>query len=181
MKPTKNRIYCRDCGRFKMVFENEKKANTFIKFNGDEIEAASGFAPIRAYYCIVCGGWHVTSKEEVPGLKSPTEIRLEKYEEQKKNKELRLQQIQLEQANQKAELKKLLAKLNEHIFNIDNSIKYGFACPDLVGAALFDLEIAKKINVIFKGSAKKKTHIEEKINYLKEVVDNMLIPSNQIL
>ena len=106
---------------------------------------------------------------------------MEKYEEQKKNKELRLQQIQLEQANQKEELKKLLAKLNEHIFHIDNSIKYGFPCPDLVGAALFDLENAKKINVVFKGSAKKKTHIEEKINYLKEIVDNMPIPSNQIL
>ena len=37
MKPTKNRVYCRDCGRVKMLFETEKQADTFIRFNRDEI------------------------------------------------------------------------------------------------------------------------------------------------
>jgi hypothetical protein len=62
MKP-KNRIYCRECGKSKLLFESEKKALNFIKFNGDEILGESGRAPIRAYYCQCCGGYHVTSRE----------------------------------------------------------------------------------------------------------------------
>lgn len=73
MKPTKNRIYCKDCNRPKMLFETEKKANTFIKFNGNEIELSSGVIPVRSYYCVYCNGWHVTSKKNVVGIKSVTE------------------------------------------------------------------------------------------------------------
>lgn len=60
MKPSK-RIYCRECGREKIVFETEKKALNFIKWNADEIESESGRRPVRAYYCDCCGGYHVTS------------------------------------------------------------------------------------------------------------------------
>ena len=47
MKPSK-RIYCRECGREKIVFETEKKALNFIKWNADENEAESGRRPGRA-------------------------------------------------------------------------------------------------------------------------------------
>lgn len=63
MKPTKNLVYCHECFRTKMLFENEKKALTFIKFNGNEIKNEKGYSPTRAYYCVSCCGWHVTSKE----------------------------------------------------------------------------------------------------------------------
>ena len=65
MKPSK-RIYCRECGRSKLLFETEKKALTFIKFNADEIEAETGRKPERAYYCECCGGWHTTSMKNKP-------------------------------------------------------------------------------------------------------------------
>ena len=39
MKPTKNRVYCRDCGRVKMLFETEKQADTFIRFNREELKS----------------------------------------------------------------------------------------------------------------------------------------------
>ena len=64
MKPTKNKVMCFDCGRNKMLFETEKKALNFIKFNADDIEDNSGKRPIRAYYCDSCCGWHVTSSSE---------------------------------------------------------------------------------------------------------------------
>lgn len=64
MKPKRNRIYCRDCNRYKTLFESESKADNFIKFNHEEIEACSGHAPNRSYYCRSCAGWHVTSKRE---------------------------------------------------------------------------------------------------------------------
>jgi hypothetical protein len=60
MKPTKNKVFCNNCNRAKMLFETEKKAENFIRFNKDEIEAETGIVPQRAYYCLFCGGWHVT-------------------------------------------------------------------------------------------------------------------------
>lgn len=63
MKPTKNRVYCYDCGRHKMLFNDEKKADNFIKFHHDSDEFGKGYVPKRSYFCTVCGGWHVTSLE----------------------------------------------------------------------------------------------------------------------
>lgn len=61
MKPTKNQIFCVACGRPKMLFETKAKADNFIKFNSSEIMEESDKAPIRSYYCEICGGYHVTS------------------------------------------------------------------------------------------------------------------------
>lgn len=66
MFPTKKRFFCVDCNKPKILFESKKKAIRFMEFNGDEIEAHSGKRPVRAYYCIACGGWHTTSHEKAP-------------------------------------------------------------------------------------------------------------------
>ena len=58
MKPT-NRIMCPDCGRPKMLFESERKANDFIKWNGDELYVPEG-CELRVYFCPSCCGWHIT-------------------------------------------------------------------------------------------------------------------------
>lgn len=50
MKPTRNRVFCRDCGRAKMLFETEKKADNFIAFNQEDIEIETGKAPKRSYF-----------------------------------------------------------------------------------------------------------------------------------
>lgn len=64
MKPTKNKVFCLAIRRTKMVFEEERKALNFIKFNRDVILEETGYAPTRAYYCPFCLGWHVTSNED---------------------------------------------------------------------------------------------------------------------
>lgn len=64
MKP-KNRIFCMQCHRSKLLFETEKKAFNFIKFNADEIMEETGRAPNRVYYCSCCGGYHVTSSKKL--------------------------------------------------------------------------------------------------------------------
>jgi hypothetical protein len=51
---------CPDCGRAKMLFETERKARDFIKWNGDDINTHGG--ELRPYYCPSCCGWHLTSK-----------------------------------------------------------------------------------------------------------------------
>lgn len=61
MRP-KNRVFCPQCNRPKLLFTSREKAYTFIRFNAQDITAQSGHAPNRAYFCQGCGGWHVTSK-----------------------------------------------------------------------------------------------------------------------
>lgn len=61
MKPSKNRVHCCACGRAKMLFGTKEEAERFMEFNAAEILDENGYAPIRAYYCKSCGGWHVTS------------------------------------------------------------------------------------------------------------------------
>lgn len=83
MKPTKNRVYCPDCGRTKMLFEDEKKALNFIKFNAESMaDECNGKVPTRAYFCMACAGWHLTSSETTMTCKSPTERVLERQEKQ---------------------------------------------------------------------------------------------------
>lgn len=61
MKPIKNRFFCIECQRPKILFESKSKAINFIKYNSNEIKEDNGVAPIRTYLCKSCGGWHVTS------------------------------------------------------------------------------------------------------------------------
>ena len=61
MKPTKNQIFCVACRRPKMLFKTEAEAQTFIRFNSGDILKVSRKAPVRSYYCQLCGGYHVTS------------------------------------------------------------------------------------------------------------------------
>lgn len=55
-----------------MLFESEAKAKTFMRFNSEEIEELNGRAPVRAYFCEACAGWHLTSMEQ-PLNYSPTQ------------------------------------------------------------------------------------------------------------
>ena len=86
MKPTKNKVFCKDCERTKMLFETEKKAENFMKFNSLEIMAETGYSPQRSYYCLFCDGWHVTSSEVKTGM-SKNEQRFEQLMEQKEQEE----------------------------------------------------------------------------------------------
>ena len=51
---------CPDCQKAKMLFESEKKAKNFIKWNGENIDTHGG--ELRPYYCPACCGWHITHK-----------------------------------------------------------------------------------------------------------------------
>ena len=70
MRPTRNRYFCIAAKRIKMLFESESQAENFIKFNREEMEEFGGKAPVRSYYCSLCGGWHVTSNPNVEYFES---------------------------------------------------------------------------------------------------------------
>lgn len=60
MKPYRNRVFCPSAQRQKMVFETKEKADKFISYNAAQISESSSMVPTRSYYCMACGGWHVT-------------------------------------------------------------------------------------------------------------------------
>jgi len=125
MKPKRNNVYCKDCGRFKMTFETEKKANNFIKFNSKEIEDESGISPNRNYYCLYCGGWHVTSSKEKLNIKSKTELVLEEYKQEKEKIKQNKQVFTKKRATIKVEFNENLNEIEEQIKTIDNEIMNG--------------------------------------------------------
>jgi hypothetical protein len=75
IKP-KNRIMCPDCGRQKMFFESESKANNFIKWNKEDIENGD---KLRAYYCPACCGWHISHQEYNKNMEGKTDKLIETY------------------------------------------------------------------------------------------------------
>ena len=99
MKP-KRAMYCLESRKRKILFDTEKKANTFMKFNAEDIEKQSGYRPIRSYFCISCGGYHVTSKILEPGLRSRSEIAMEADEERRRfNREGRARMKEIKKLN----------------------------------------------------------------------------------
>ena len=57
-----SRVYCNACGKEKLQFDSEDRAERYIEYNAPRIEKAKGYAPARAYWCGNCCCWHVTSK-----------------------------------------------------------------------------------------------------------------------
>lgn len=63
-----------------MLFETEEKANRFIKFNESEIreDGKKKFKKLRSYYCVSCGGWHITSSDLTKKQIKETDNRINK-------------------------------------------------------------------------------------------------------
>lgn len=78
MKPTKNRVMCPDCRRPKMLFETERKANDFIKWNADDLEYGS--ATLRAYYCPACCGWHISHHQHKESYDNQTDRLIDAFD-----------------------------------------------------------------------------------------------------
>lgn len=123
MKPTKNKVYCPAADRSKMLFETERKAENFIRFNAEEIRDSKGYAPQRAYYCEACGGWHVThhkSYRSDTDNRNPGQV-IQKY---------RIEQKRIDEERKRAntvtnqvvnELRSIQERLNVILFNLPRS------------------------------------------------------------
>ena len=86
MKP-KNRVMCPDCGRAKMLFETEKQANTFLKFNMNAVNP-NGDKIMRVYYCPACCGYHISSHEYKGGNRTDRLIEAYHKDIEKENEEV---------------------------------------------------------------------------------------------
>lgn len=168
MKPSRGRVFCRECRRPKLLFDSEKKADLFIKFNADEIEECNGYAPDRSYYCIACGGWHVTHKPFDPAMKSVSERVVEEYNNSVKSKESMRQKV----IGKRHEIHK---NNLEHISEISVSIEkiYGYiesGLHDEAETAL--LEAYKMLQSIWTtvGDKATKKKIHKRLDYLAETL-----------
>lgn len=168
MKPSKHRVYCQDCGRHKLNFESEKKANTFIKFNSEDIEEESGYAPKRVYYCISCGGWHLTSNEQALQSKSRSERMIERYEKDKEKRALekeRATKLRLEKAPEITKrlhnVRCLIKKAKEYLEESNLS-----QCTVSLNGAATELKVAWTIS----GREKAMKKLRIAINELREKV-----------
>lgn len=164
MKPVKNRVYCQDCGRIKMLFDSEEKANRFIKYNKDEIESENGKSPVRAYNCKMCGGWHVTSKQESKYIRKSIGERLDDNIDQLKSLEQRFNEFK---SNiKKMTIQECFEKIDEFRMEIDELKSNG-----LVGLKLV-VDIGYKLtNIKSKLSAntnKVDSTVDDLINVIKE-------------
>jgi hypothetical protein len=71
---------CPDCGKQKMLFETERKAQDFLRWNADEI---AGGESMRPYYCNACCGWHLTHVRHREEYDSRMDERISVYRESK--------------------------------------------------------------------------------------------------
>ena len=152
MKPTKNRVFCKDCGKLKMLFETEKKAENFIKFNSDAIAEETGYKPERCYFCTYCDGWHVTSQKEYWAIKSRTEKILDLYEQEKEKQAQAKAELTLIRTEKRKELKESLEEIEKNILILECSAKNTTCYRERLNKVFEALEKIKSIGVAFKGS-----------------------------
>jgi len=183
-----------------MLFETEKKANNFIKFNSEEIEEESGFKPERSYFCIACNGWHVTHHKEDLSFKSITEKFFgssHDKEEQKTSEEEEEQKAlllaQKEEEERWIHLQKV-QNLTMYLEKVEKNIKilgcldyrYGLSnlgelttlegkCIDLLYSAFIALEKAKSTGIVFENSNQRIKKAEKKLfNFSeKKIIKNL--------
>jgi len=120
MKPTKNKVFCKDCCRTKMLFETQKKADNFIAFNQEEIETESGYAPQRSYFCVFCGGWHITSIKETIGI-SKKEKLLENFLAEKAMNKIDYVEKTIDKVDIAEKRNKIISVLENQIKGMDTS------------------------------------------------------------
>lgn len=92
MKPNdRNRVMCPDCGKAKMQFESERKAQDFIKWNADDLPL--GGHSLRVYYCKACCCWHISHKQYSSGYGRQFNDKMKAYEQQRGNSGARLDKL----------------------------------------------------------------------------------------
>lgn len=126
-----------------MLFPTEKRADNFIRFNADEIMEETGKAPVRSYYCELCGGWHVTSNS---------------------NQEYYIEKQYKETFNWKESRKYLVGSI-ANLRSAYLSRKY-LDCYKYIEEAYTEIEKAERANIDY-------TEYEEEVSYLEKAANGL--------
>ena len=152
MKP-KIRYFCVACQRPKMLFETQEEADRFIAYNRGDILRGRRKAPVRSYYCEICGGWHVTSnpsKEDAKRLdvrdKALAEEVDKKVKANLKPKKIEKRKLSFTEVDNKFDLaEQLMTKGNlddaeRHLTECKESLKYHRLFKKSIGDKLMKRE-----------------------------------------
>ncbi len=101
-----------------MLFETEKKALLFIKFNADEISEEHEVTPTRAYYCESCMGWHVTHIKDGTQIEQRLEESKAKQEEIEKWRAEQKQKVKTQLEEKRKELKPQYQAHNDNVYKL---------------------------------------------------------------
>lgn len=159
MKPIK-KVYCGQCGESRVLFETRSKAMNFIRYNAADIREESGFAPVRAYRCSCCAGWHVTSNY----ISQTADERTARQQHKQRHSARRDTLMKREWLTERTDLRECLQTVNT-FFNLamesfDNN-NLALCCSQLRRARTLFAE-AKTLH----GARRIKLHIEEDIERL---------------
>lgn len=108
--------------RTKILFETERKAENFIRFNSAEIAEQSGYSPVRSYYCIVCDGWHVTSVKDAGKIPDRAAAVVEEF---KKAKQLKAEAKERRSALRKEwrdKQEEVLSRIRQNVLTIERQM-----------------------------------------------------------
>ena len=170
MKPTKNTIYCYGCQRIKMLFETKAKADNFIRYNSEGIQEENGKAPVRSYYCGICGGYHVTSNP------SATEgERLDSRDRQRVENITRLKR-------EREEAKVLAQTISNRVVRIKTLLKYGelAEAEDLLDVCYLDLdEIHKYSLAVYSKQSTLRNKVEKAKELFMQVKEVLGLPEQE--
>ena len=170
MRPTRNTIYCYGCQRTKMLLETKAKADNFIRYNSEGIQEENGKAPVRSYYCGICGGYHVTSNPsatEGERLDSRDRQRVEQFTRQKREKE---------------EAKVMAQTISDRIVRIKTLLMYGQLtdAEDLLDICYLDLEeIGKYPPAVYSKLPSMKNKIEKTRELFIQVKEVLGMPEQE--
>lgn len=162
MKQNKNTIFCYGCHKHKMLFESQAKAENFIKYNSDGILEENGKAPVRSYYCKICGGWHVTSIPYSSVGKSLDRRDTDRIEK-------------LEQYNKAVEqVKAITAVLTQRIMKIRGLLVSGKTeeAEDLLEICMLDLDELQSYSPILHSNSKTTT-LRARVRKMYEMLDSI--------
>jgi hypothetical protein len=150
-----------------MLFETEKKAETFIKFNSEEIEAETGFKPERSYFCIACNGWHITHQKEILNIPSRTERIENLYHKEKEQKALIKTQ-------KRVEFKQSIENIEKYIAILEDSKENKDKCGEILNKAFEELDKVKSVYtyIACQKTKKRKQDIEEKLLLVNRKINN---------
>lgn len=166
----RNKIFCYGCRKHKMFFETQAKADNFIRYNSENILEEKGKAPVRSYYCEMCGGYHVTSNpsEEVgERLNQRDHLRIERLTNYKREIE---------------EVKVISNLLSKRLVNIRAHLFFGEIqeAEDLLDICKLDIEELSSHQ--FRGSGKLtilKGRVEKMFNLLASVKELLILPEEK--
>lgn len=166
----RNKIFCYGCRKHKMFFETQAKADNFIRYNSENILEEKGKAPVRSYYCEMCGGYHVTSNpsEEVgERLNQRDHLRIERLTNYKREIE---------------EVKVISSLLSQRLVNIRAHLFFGevLEAEDLLDICKLDIEELSSHQ--FRGGGKLTTlkeRVEKMFNLLASVKELLILPEEK--